>query len=292
MSGFKIFTDSACDLPMQTLKEHDIGLISYFVNVGGDPHTYLRDMVDISANEFYKIMRETNISPKTSMPPISDYMDEFKTALDSGLDVLCITITQKFSGSFASATNAKNILAEEYHNNEIVVVDSKTVAGIQGGLVLEAVRMKEAGFTVKETAAKLEQIKETANAYVTVDSLKYLERGGRIGKASAFAGALLNIKPVLGMKDGEVFPLSKVRGRKKAISEIIERFRADIEEEKEKYAIQLLHGDAYDEIMAIKEELVALGFDCPKPLDVGVTIGSHIGPTAVAVGYVRKYEFS
>ncbi|GHV40664.1 hypothetical protein FACS189490_06200 [Clostridia bacterium] len=288
---YKIFTDSSCDLTVETLNKLGIGFISYYVNVGADALTYLKDMVDISAREFYEIMKKGDVWPKTSMPPIGDYTDAFKTALDDGQDILCVTLTQKFSTSYASALNAREILLEEYPDRKIFVVDSKTVAGVQGLMVLEAARMLKDGVPLETAAQKLTLMKEQSMIYITVDSLKYLQKGGRIGKVASLAGTLLNIKPIIVMKDGELVPMSMVRGRKKTIAELMSLFETDIGAEKEKYSLALLHGDAYDEALDVKSALAEKGYDFPDPMYVGVTIGSHIGPTVIGIGYIKKYEY-
>ncbi|MBQ8733465.1 MAG: DegV family EDD domain-containing protein [Anaerotignum sp.] len=161
-------------------------------------------------------------------------------------------------------------------------------------MVLEACRMKDAGMSIEAVVEKLDNMKESACLYVTVDSLEHLQKGGRIGKASAMAGAILNIKPIIAMRDGELQPESKVRGSKKALKTIMEMSREKMGDEKEQYRITLVRGEKerHATAMELANELRAEGYDVAADVwTVGITIGSHIGPTPIAICMIKKYEF-
>jgi DegV family protein with EDD domain len=144
-----------------------------------------------------------------------------------------------------------------------------------------------------EIADKLNIIVDNQKAYLTVDTLAYLQKGGRIGKAGAFAGTLLNIKPIISLADGELHPVEKVRGRKKVIARLVEIYNGEIGAEKEKYNALLLHSRCAEEAMTVQEELAGLGysFDCP-PVEIGPVVGAHIGPTVIGLAYMLKHEFA
>ncbi len=291
MQNFKIISDSSCDLPESYLKELEIALVPYYVSF--DTVTYFKEIVELKPREFYEKIVSQNLFPKTSLPPIQDYIDVFEMYLKQGMDVICMCLTTKFSGSFQSAINARNILLETYPNRRIEVFDTIQATGGQGLVVYEAARMQKAGYTLDELIEKLNRLKSTAKINFTVDSLEHLQKGGRIGKASALAGTILNIKPIIVVENGELIPNSKVRGRKKAIKTIIDMTVSEIGAEKEKYQLCLINAYRFEDIQLVKETLEKdYGFSILEPVfDVGVTIGTHAGPTAIGICYIKKFEY-
>lgn len=291
MSRFVIVSDSSCDLSTDLLTEHDIDLVPYYVTFDGI--NYKRDNIDITIDEFYKTIENKKIYPKTSLPPTSDYINVFKKPLELGEDILCICLTSKFSGSFQSANLAKNILLEKYPDRKILIVDSMLCTTAQGMLVLEAVKQRDKGKSIEETNSILDQIKLQTRIIFTVDNLDYLQRGGRIGKVSALAGSLLNIKPLIYIKDGELIPHSKIRGRKKAIDEVLQIAGKETEGKRDRYHIGLVHTDVYQDILAVSKKLSLL-WDIPEsdlPISrIGATIGTHIGPSVVGIVYMPKTD--
>ncbi len=292
MNKYKIIADTSCDIPAAVLAENNITYVSFHVSF--DQEHYLKELHDITPDEFYEKITAEKLFPKTSLPSVQDYMDAMEAALKEGNDVLCLCLSSKFSGSFQSAVNAGNILSESYPDRTIRVVDTTCATACEGIMVLEACRMRDAGLDIEATVQKLDAMKESACLYVTVDSLEHLQKGGRIGKASAMAGAILNIKPIIAMRDGELQPESKVRGSKKALKAILDLSKAKMGEEKDQYRIICVRGEkdrkaAAEELAA---ELQKEGYDvCDDIWTVGITIGSHIGPTPTAICFVKKYEF-
>jgi DegV family protein with EDD domain len=182
-------------------------------------------------------------------------------------------------------------LKEDFPDRDIQVLDSKQCAMGQGFLVMEAAKLRDQGFSLSETVRVLTRACAQYRLMITVDSLEYLQRGGRIGLVSAFAGTLLNIKPIIYMSEGELHPLSMARGRVKAIQALVKAMRADIGQSADKYHMGVLHADCADDLALLQEECVKQGFVIDLPVFViGVTIGAHIGPTALAVGYFPKTE--
>jgi len=289
MCSYKIISDSSCDLSESLLQQLDISLVPYYISF--DTINYHKEMVDIKPQDFYKIIIEKKIYPKTSLPPIQDYIDVFEPHLKEGKDIICMCLTSKFSGSFQSANNAKTILLETYPNRTIEVVDSILVTGSQGLLVMEAARMRDAGFSLADTINTLNHQKETGKINFTVDALDYLQKGGRIGKVSAFAGTLLNIKPIIVVENGELIPHSKVRGHKRAMNYIIQKTITEIGDKKEKYQLCLINASRSDDIAYLRNTLTNYGFEIyPDTFTIGITIGTHIGPTAIGICYLKKYE--
>ena len=154
--------------------------------------------------------------------------------------------------------------------------------------------MRDAGYSMEELLAVLDKQKYMTKINFTVDSLDYLQKGGRIGKAAALAGAILNIKPIIVMRDGELYPESKVRGHKKALKTIMEMTRSEIGSEKEHYRVLLVRGEKerHATVEEMRQTLLAEGFDVMDEIwPVGITIGTHTGPTPIGICYIKKYEY-
>lgn len=293
MRTYQIISDSSCDIAPEYIEKTGLGIVPFFVSFDGE--NYYKEIYELTPNEFYDRINESSVFPKTSQPTIQDYLDVFEPHLKAGKDILCLCLTSNFSGSFQSAVNAKNILSETYPEARIEVLDSRNVTGIQGLLVWEVIRMRDEGYTLNQQLEKINILKETTKINFTVDSLEHLQKGGRIGKAAALAGTILNIKPIIVAQYGELFPESKVRGHKKALRTIMDMTRQEIGDQKEKYRLLLLYAEkerkpATEELA---NELKAEGFELITPplAQVGITIGTHAGPTAIGICYIKKHEF-
>ena len=292
MNTYKIIADTSCDIPAAVFAEKNVTYVPF--NVSFDQENYMEELKDISPDEFHTKLATEKVFPKTSLPSVQAYMDAMEPALKEGKDVLCLCLSSKFSGSYGSAVNAANILADDYPNRVIKVVDTTCATACEGMMVLEACRMRDAGMELDTVVEKLDALKASACLYVTVDSLEHLQKGGRIGKASAMAGALLNIKPIIAMKDGELHPAGKVRGSKKALKTIIDMSKEKMGDEKDQYRIILVRGekDRHENAVEMANELRAEGYDVQEDVwTVGITIGAHIGPTPIAICMMKKYEF-
>lgn len=291
MRPYQIISDSSCDIPVNMIQELNLGIVPYYASF--DAVEYHKELLDLTPEEFYDKVKENKTYPRTSLPPIQDYIDIFEPYLKEGKDILCICLTAKFSGSFQSANNAKQILEETYPDCRIEVFDSIGATGSQGLLVYEACRMRDAGFDLDRLISTLEMQKKTSKINFTIDSLDFLQHGGRIGKATALAGAILNIKPIIVVKEGELFPESKVRGHKKALRTILEMTKQEIGQEKDAYTLCVIRAEKERQGAAeeIANELREEGFDVMENIwPVGITIGTHCGPTAVGICYIKKYE--
>ena len=292
MNTYKIIADTSCDIPAAVFAEKNVTYVPF--NVSFDQENYMEELKDISPDEFHTKLATEKVFPKTSLPSVQAYMDAMEPALKEGKDVLCLCLSSKFSGSYGSAVNAANILADDYPDRVIKVVDTTCATACEGMMVLEACRMRDAGMELDTVVEKLDALKESACLYVTVDSLEHLQKGGRIGKASAMAGALLNIKPIIAMKDGELHPAGKVRGSKKALKTIMDMSKEKMGDEKDQYRIILVRGekDRHESAVEMANELRAEGYDVQEDVwTVGITIGAHIGPTPIAICMMKKYEF-
>lgn len=290
MQDFIILSDSSCDLPESIKKQYSLDIIPFYMSFDGE--RYLRENIDISIDDFYNKLASENILPKTSLPSINDYLKYFKKYLDKGMDILCFTICSELSGSYQSAINAANILMEDYKYRKILVIDSRKVTFAQGLLIIEALKMQKSGFSLEEIYNKMESLKQEGIIIFTVDSLEYLQKGGRIGKASAFTGTLLNIKPILLFNKGILEPHSKVRGRKKSLLEILKIFNEYIPDNLNKYELAIAHANCKDEALELEKVLkekynITLSYPISN---IGITVGSHTGPTTIGIGFIKKYD--
>lgn len=288
MSNYKVISDSSCDLSEDTISENNIGIVPFYISF--DDTNYLKEGIEISNFEFYGQLITHKTFPKTSLPTPQDYIDSFTPHLKEGKDILCICISSKFSGSYQSAITAMQTLREEYHTSTIQIVDSYTATACQGLTVMEAVKLLKSGKSVAEVAMLLENNKARSNLVFTVDSLEHLQKGGRIGKVAAFAATVLNIKPIINLYNGELIPSTKVRGRKKALSEVIEGIKNHTMDNPNGYNYAILKSPYNTEADNFKQQLIAeLNLtDEISVSDIGITVGAHSGDTAIGVACFPK----
>ena len=292
MNDFQIISDSACDLPKSLTDQFNIKIVNFYFSF--DDVNYKREHVDMTIQQYYEYIISNNAFAKTSLPSIQDYIDVFEPVLKEGKDIVCVCISSKFSGSSQSAVNAKNVLSDVYPDRKIVIIDSLHATGTQGLLVLEICRMKEAGFSIEEITQKIPALISSARINFSVDSLDYLAKGGRIGKASALAGSLLNIKPIIVLENGELFPVQKVRTHKKLIKTMAEKTANELKDDIDTYSLSFLRAATVDSSEELIEELKKYYPDMKyhyPAWHIGTTVGTHTGPTAFGVCYIKKYEF-
>lgn len=294
--AYHIISDGSCDLPPELVKEKNITVVPFYVSFDGE--NYKKEMVDISVREFYQEMVDNpKVYPKSSMPSVQDYTDAFLPFVQEGTPIICICITTKFSGSMQSALNAKEMLLEDYPQAEITVIDATVNTVLQGLYVLEAVELRDSGVGYQETIERLETIKGTGRIFFTVGDMEYLKAGGRIGKVAGVAGSVLGIKPIITLKQGEIFPSGIGRSRRKNLEKTIELLLAYLKElnaSVENYSFALGVGYDYEEVTAFREHLLAVLNDNGYPLkeipiyQIGAGIGVHTGPYPLGIGIMEK----
>ena len=294
MREYKILSDSACDFPTAFGDELGVERIPFYVSF--DQEVYKKEVEEISLEDFYKQLTGSKIFPKTSLPTVNDYMTRFQKAIEDGMDVLCLCITAKFSGSYQSAVTAREMVLEDNPEANISVVDSRSATGGMGILVHEAVRMKNAGLSLEKNTENLLKLRETTNIMFTISTLEYLQRGGRIGKVTALAGSLLNLQPLIQLYDGELMPYGTARGRKKALARAREMFVEYFEKNGlsyDDYNFGIVNGylshEEADRQQAEVEKIIGHPITIPQ-FNVGVTIGTYTGPDPVGITFVRKFE--
>lgn len=295
--AYQIITDSSCDISKELVKEKGLHVVPFYVSF--DNENYFKENVEIEVREFYQRMIDNpDIFPKTSLPSVDDYIQAFTPYVKEGKDIICICITTKFSGSYNSASTAKDVILEEYPDAKITVIDAMVNTVLQGILVLEACRMQENGLSYEAVVDNIERIKVTGRIIFTVGNMDYLIHGGRVGKVMKVAVNALKIRPMIILKEGEIFPFGIARSRKKSIQKIIDKAREhfkEVNESPDDYEIVVGYGYDYDEAVEFRKELVASLKEYSNKDDIdlfqiGAMIGVHTGPYPLGIGLLKKYD--
>lgn len=293
---FHIISDGSCDLPTELVQEKNITVVPFYVSFD-DTH-YYKENVEIGIRDFYQQMVERKgVYPKSSMPSIQDYEEAFLPFAEAGTPVICICITTKFSGSMQSALNAKTLILEKYPQAQIAVIDATINTVLQGQYVLEATALRDHGVSYQDTIARLEEIKSTGRIFFTVGNMEYLKHGGRIGKVAALAGGALDIRPVITLKQGEIFPSGIDRGRKRTARKALNLLLEYLQESRlgiECYSLAVGYGYDREEGLAFRDQSLAVlqekGYTITEmPVyQIGATIGVHTGPYPLGFGVIER----
>ena len=276
----RIIVDSTADLIPQIKDRLDV--VPLTVHFGDQEYI---DGVTITHKEFYEKLIECDTLPSTSQATPDSFSRVFEEVAKAGESAVVLTLSSKLSGTYQSAM----IAAEDYE--DVYVVDSASVA-IGAGILAElALQLKDAGMDAKNIAATLEEEKKNVRIIAMVDTLEYLKRGGRVSKTVAFAGGLLNIKPVLSVVEGEIIMLGKARGSKQGnnllVNEIEKAGGVDFDKP------VLLGYSGLSDVLLQKyiEDSKALWAHSKHALNttvIGSVIGTHAGPGAIAAAFFKK----
>ncbi|HHW14206.1 MAG TPA: DegV family protein [Firmicutes bacterium] len=272
----RLVTDSTADLPESLVRKYGITVVPLYVHFGEEA---LRDGVDIWASEFYYRLENSGLLPHTSQPSPGDFLEVYHPLVEEGAEVLSIHLSRALSGTCQSAEMAAGMIGRPV----VTVVDSGLASLGVGMVVLEAARRIEAGAGREEAAAAARRASERLRVYFVVETLEYLQKNGRIGRASGFLGSLLNVRPLLTLQDGVVTPVEKVRGKGKAVNRIFELLHERLGDKPARFAV--VHGDRPDEALSLADR-VKREFNCVEPPIagyVGPVIGCHVGPGLVGV---------
>lgn len=293
---FQIVTDGSCDLNPELAKARKLTVVPFYVSF--DEEHYERENVDVTIRDFYQRMVDNpKVYPKSSMPAVQDFIDAFMPYVEAKQPVICICITTKFSGSYQSAMNAKEMVLEDYPDAQITVIDSTINTVLQGIYVLEAANLRDSGMGYEAAVKRLEEIKDSGRIFFTVGDIEYLKHGGRIGKVAGVAGSVLGIRPVITLKQGEIFPSGIGRSRKSTLSKCIDLLLNYLKEENagfEKFSICVGFGYDYEEAVAFRNQALQIlqekGYQIEEiPLfQIGATISVHTGPYPLGFGIVEK----
>ena len=294
--AFHIISDGSCDLPTDLVQEKNITVVPFYVSFD-DTH-YFKENVEIGIRDFYQQMVEKRgVYPKSSMPSIQDYEEAFLPFAEAGTPVICICITTKFSGSMQSALNAKELILEKYPQAQITVIDATINTVLQGQYVLEAADLRDHGVSYEDTIARLEAIKSTGRIFFTVGNMEYLKHGGRIGKVAALAGGALDIRPIITLKQGEIFPSGLERGRKRTLKKVMSLLLEYLQDSPlgiECYSIAVGYGYDREEGIAFRDQALSILHEKGYAIEeipiyqIGATIAVHTGPYPLGFGIIER----
>ncbi|MBP7331725.1 MAG: DegV family protein [Firmicutes bacterium] len=276
MNQVKIVTDSTADLPPDLAAKYNITVVPLMV-IFNDNEIF-RDGVDIDTGQFYRRQIERKEYSRTSQPAPAEFLSIYKELSSSGSSVISIHLSSALSGACQSARMARDMLP----GADIAVIDSKLASMGLGMIALEAARAAGAGKNKDEILRIVRQMISEGMLYFIVDTLEYLARGGRIGKAQALLGNILSIKPILYLKDGVVHPLEKTRGRAKAIDRLAQIVEKKVGQRRVKCA--LMHGMDPVGMRQLYENIMPL-LNCDEPVcsTLGAVIGTHTGMGALGI---------
>jgi DegV family protein with EDD domain len=277
--ALRFVTDSTTDLPPGIAEQWNIQVVPLYVNFQGSDGSLetLKDGVDIDHDSFYRRLGESTAQPTTSQPTVEDFLTVYRELTEEGHQVVSVHISSKLSGTINSATQAASQLGDGASTE---VVDLGLASMAVGIALLAGVRAAEDGADLPQVVTEMRKAATETRIYFMVDTLEYLQKGGRIGKAQAFLGSLLSIKPILSMENGEIRPLERVRTRSKALSRL-----ASLAQKMGTLSdLCVIHNTTPQDAQNLKEDLAHLAPpDRVFTSRLGPVIGAHVGPGTVGL---------
>lgn len=287
MSAFKIITNTTADLPLDYVKENNLGLAVFNYTIKDE--TYNKEK-ELDWKAFYNLMREGNM-PSTSQVNPEELRELFVENIRESRELLYICFSSGLSGTYNNACLAAQEVMEEHPESRIVVVDSLAASMGEGLLVHKAVMLKKAGKSLDETAAWLEENRFHLVHVFTVDDLNHLYRGGRVSRTAAIVGTMAGIKPILHVdNEGHLIPIKKVRGRKKSLNVLVDYMEEKMGRYRDENDIVFIsHGDALSDAEYVRDEIKQrFGIDAFMLNHIGPTIGAHSGPGTIALFFMGE----
>lgn len=287
MSNVAIVTDSTASIPEPMLKELKIQVVAYYIHRGKE---VLRDLVTIQRDEFLRWLPTATTLPTTASPGPGDYLEMYKSLIARGVrSILSIHMSSKTSGAYQAAVVAKSMLLEIAPEIRIEVVDTQAASLCHGWIAIEAARGTISGLAFDDVFASVKRMLPLPQMIQTADTLKYLYMGGRIGLAKRLMGTMLNIKPLIGMKDGVIVALGQARSRMQAYSAMADMVSEAIGHGKAKVAY--VHAGALGEVEKIKQ-LVENKVYVVESLfaELSPALAVHTGPGTAGLCYYPVVE--
>lgn len=284
MSKIAILADSSCDFTPERAQKAGFSVVP--LQVTFEDGSVYRDGIDLTSEEFFKKLAASKQLPKTSQPTIETWMDAMKQFADYD-DIIVITVSGKVSGSLSGASMARRMLREEEEfRPNIHLIDSMTASGAVAGFALEAVRMVREGCRAQEVLNRLLYLQNHLAVYFIFDSLEYLRKGGRIGKATALAGKVMGIKPLLTFFEGEPKNVDKVRGVQAGCKKLVEGF---LQRTADLHHVMVISSCAPERVEMITRMLQTHISDIAITyVEIGAVIGTYVGPGGIALVYEEK----
>ena len=291
MEDFIIAAASTADMPAEYFTEHNVPVIRYAYTLDGK--LFEDDCKEESREQIYQQMREGALLTTSMINEVTYYVF-FKELMESGKDVIFLDMTRQISSSFSNAEHAAVRIQEAYPNQRFVLLDTLCVSGGLGMLLYYMVKLKEEGSSFDEVIAWAEANKRHIIHWFTVDDLNYLKRGGRVSNAAALVGALFSIKPVLYVSDdGKLVAAAKLRGRKAALLDILERMKNDFTKPDGK-EVFILHADCLEDAEFMRDKVLETFPTVAKVTitNLGIVIGAHCGPGLFTIFYLGDKRYA
>ena len=274
----RILVDSTSDFTNDQLDQNNLAYIPMHINWDGTDYI---DGITIQREEFYEKLCSSKSFPKTSQPSPQDFLEEFEKAKEEKDELICLIFSSALSGAYQSACLAKQIAGYE----SVYIIDTRTATGGIQILVEEAQKMIAKGMKAEKIVESLEELKSKIKIYASVDTLEYLKRGGRISKAVASIGEIAKVKPLIHLNEaGEIVAISKSIGFKKVIQKISEY----TDEMDPNYSAYSLYTMGTNNLKKLEDKLMERNVNIKSRVQIGSTIGAHVGPEAFGIVFVAK----
>lgn len=281
MSDIKIVVDSGSDIPEEILEKYDMGFISFLSLFDEEQFVH---RVNITNEEFFDRLESFDGFPTTSQTPYGDMLDYFTKLCSEHKSVIYFALSGTASGQYQTANIVRNEILEENPDADFHIVDTQKFSLYIAITAVRAAQMAQEGKSVEEILDECEKYIVSWRCYLLVDTLKYLEKGGRLSKATAFVGAMLDIKPILTIEHGLVESLDKLRGKKKLVDKLIEKVKDDPDFDAENPEFLIVQSDEKKGQEACEKLREEFGENCIAMYgEFGPLIGTHVGKGAIAI---------
>jgi DegV family protein with EDD domain len=275
-----VVTDSTSDLPVDIAKQHGISVIP--LNVHIEDETFL-DGITISADEMYQRLPDQKVIPTTSAPSVGSFLELYEKLAETHDEIISIHISSKLSLTFNAAVNAAGLMKEK--GTRVEVVDTEQASMALGWTTVQVAEHVAAGGSLDDAVSLAKSSSERASFVGMVDTLEYLVRGGRIGKAQGFVGSLLRIRPILTLTEGVAHPAGRARNRSKGITKLVDMVSEAAPLDK----LAILYTTDKADAEAIAKEVASFGPDgAPVVAQLGPVVGNYLGPGTLGLGLVRS----
>ncbi len=279
----RIITDGTCDITREKATELNLDRMIPMVVREGEKEYYNEEHKTgegaISNEEFYTVLENATDLPTTSLVNVAEFEDIFNEYPED--DLIVFTISSELSGTYQSACIAKDMV----ERTNIHIIDTKSVSLGSALIIEEACNLRNEGLTVEQIVYEVEKLIPKVRLYCIVDTLKYLVKGGRLGKAAGTVGEVLNLKPILAIKDGKLDSFEKARGMKSGIRKLAEYVQANHKID-EQYPVYYAHANNKKDITSLQENIGETKDD--RVMVIGSAVGTHTGPKAIAIVFVEQ----
>ena len=275
----KILLDTSSDYTVEEVQAKGMDLVPLHITLGEADY---RDAYDLSKDKFYELLTSNEEVPKTSQPTPQDFVDVFEKAEKNNDELICILLSSRISGTFQSATLAKSIVDYE----KIHLIDSLSATHGIRLLAEHAQNLVNEGKTAEEIVAELEVLKTKIKILAVVDTLEYLCKGGRVSRTTAAIGEMAKVKPMITVNEGEVAVIGKSLGKNKAIGSLLKALgECEVDHRFPMYSVSTLGTENCE---VLENRLAAEGYETKERLQIGATIGTHVGPGVFGIIFIQK----